>query len=109
MFDKVVTLSQNQKVKGSNPEQVSFKELLEHLRNGDSTKEDWQLLLTCQPSAMPNLNEFENAVRLPYGNDSVATHNYDQLHVLELDQPKAQIEAIVMHVSFFVTLLRPRK
>lgn len=44
MFDIVVKLSQNKRVQGSNPEQISFKELLEHLRNGDSTKEDWQLL-----------------------------------------------------------------
>ena len=86
MFDKVV--SQNQRVQGSNPEQVSFKELLERLRNGDSTKEDWQLLLTRQPSAVPNLNEFGNPIRLFYGNDQVATYNYDQL--LELHQPIAQ-------------------
>ena len=61
MFDKVVKLSQNQRVQGSKPEQVSFKELLERLRNGDSTMEDWQLLLTGQPSAVPNVNEFQNA------------------------------------------------
>ena len=91
MFDKVVKLSQNQRVQGSNPEQVSFKELLECLRNGDSTKEDWQILLTRQPSAVPNLNEFQNAIRLCYSNDQVATYNYDKL--LKLHQPIAQIEA----------------
>ena len=66
MFDKVVKLTQNQRVQGSNPEQVSFKELLKRLRTGDSTTEDWQLLLTQQPSAVPNLHEFENAIRLFY-------------------------------------------
>ncbi|XP_068697264.1 ATP-dependent DNA helicase PIF1-like [Montipora foliosa] len=44
-----------------------------------------------QPSAVPNLSEFENAMRLFYGNDQVATYNYDQL--LKLRQPIAQIEA----------------
>jgi len=41
MFDKVVQLSQNQRVQGSNLEQVSFKKSSERLRIGDSIKEDW--------------------------------------------------------------------
>jgi len=41
IFDKVVQLSQNQRVQGSNLEQVSFKKLSERLRIGDSIKEDW--------------------------------------------------------------------
>lgn len=104
MFDIVVKLSQNKRVQGSNPEQISFKELLEHLRNGDSTKEDWQLL-TSRPSAMLNLNEFGNAIRQFYGNDQVATYNYDQL--LELHQPIAQIEA--WHSSFVAKGISPEE
>ena len=79
MFDKVVKLTENQHVQGSNPNQVSFKLLLERLRDGDSTQEDWQQLLSRQPSTVTNLSEFENAMRLFYGNDQVATYNYDQL------------------------------
>lgn len=43
MFDKVVKLSVNQRVQGSDDTQVLFKEILKHLRTGDSTKEDWEL------------------------------------------------------------------
>ena len=105
MFDKVVKLSENQRVQGSNPEQVSFKQLLERLRNGDSTQEDWQLLLSRQPSAVPNLSEFENAMRLFYGNDQVATYNYDQL--LKLRQPIAQIDA--RHSSSIAKAVSPEE
>ena len=105
MFDKVVKLSENQRVQGSNPEQLSFKQLLERLRNGDSTQEDWQLLLSRQPSAVPNLSEFENAMRLFYGNDQVATYNYDQL--LKLRQPIAQIDA--RHFSSIAKAVSPEE
>lgn len=105
MFDKVVKLTQNQRVQGSNPEQVSFKDLLKCLRTGDSTKEDWQLLLTQQPSAVPNLHEFENAIRLFYGNDQVAAFNYDQL--LKLHKPIAKIEA--RHSSSIAKALSPEE
>ena len=56
-------------MQGSHPEQVSFKELIEHLRNGDLTKEDLQRLLNWQPSAMANLNEFGKAMRLFHGHE----------------------------------------
>ena len=97
MFDKVVKLSENQRVQGSNPEQVSFKQLLERLRNGDSTQEDWQLLLSRQPSAVPNLSEFENAMRLFYGNDQL----------LKLRQPIAQMDA--RHSSSIAKAVSPEE
>ena len=50
MFDKVVTLTVNQRVQGSDDEQVRFRDLLLRLRKGESTVEDWELLLTRQPS-----------------------------------------------------------
>ena len=40
MFDKVVRLSVNQRVQGSDARQVSFKDLLKRLLIGDSTEED---------------------------------------------------------------------
>ena len=55
MFDKVVTLTVNQRVQGSNSEQVRFRDILLRLRKGESTIEDWQLLLTRQPIGGPKL------------------------------------------------------
>ena len=46
MFDKVVKLTVNQRVQGTCPEQVQFRELLSRLRKGQSTVQDWRLLLT---------------------------------------------------------------
>lgn len=62
MFDKVVKLSANQRVQGSSPTQLAFKHLLIRLHTGDSTEQDWQLLLSRQPSLIANLHEFDNAI-----------------------------------------------
>ena len=70
-------------------EQVVFRDLLLRLRKGESTVDDWTLLLTCQPSAISNLNEFEDSTRLFYSNDQVAGYNHDQ--VIKLEHPVAQI------------------
>ena len=82
MFDKVVKLTANQRVQGSSTMQ---------LRTGDSTEQDWQLLLSRQPSLVANLDEFDNAIKLFYGNDDVAAYNHKEL--LKLSQPIACIQA----------------
>ena len=64
MFDKVVKLTVNQRVQGMTPEQVQFRDLLLRLRKGKSTVDDWELLLTRQPSNVTNLYEFEDSTRL---------------------------------------------
>ena len=91
MFDKVVKLTVNQRVQGMNVEQINFRELLLRLRKGESTVEDWQLLLTRQPSGIPNLSEFEDAIRLFYSNEQVANYNHEQL--TKLEHPIAHINA----------------
>ena len=91
MFDKVVKLSVNQRVQGSNPGQTQFRELLLRLRKGESTLDDWKLLLTRQPASVENLAEFNNAIRLFYSNEEVGNYNHDQL--IKLQQPVAQIRA----------------
>jgi hypothetical protein len=53
------------------------------LRKGESTVEDWELLLTRQPSNVANLHEFEDATRLFYSNEQVANYNHEQLGKLE--------------------------
>ena len=84
---------------------VSFKLLLEHVRDGDSTQEDWQQLLSRQPSAVTNLSEFENAMRLFYGNNQVATYNYDQL--LKFYELIAKIDA--RHSPSFANVVSPEE
>ena len=91
MFEKVVILSVNQRVKGSNPSQTEFRNLLSRLRNGESTKDDWKLLLSRQPSQVSDIGEFKEATRLFHSNEEVAKFNYKNL--IHLNQPIAQIHA----------------
>ena len=46
MFDKVVKLTVNHRVRGVTPEQVQFRDLLARLRKGESTIDDWNLQLS---------------------------------------------------------------
>ena len=57
-------------------EQIQFRELLLRLRKGESTVEDWKLLLTCQPCNVTNLCDFEDATGLFYSNEQVANYNH---------------------------------
>lgn len=83
MFDKVVKLTINQRVQGCCEEQEQFRNILLRLRRGESTYEDWQLLLSCQPSNISNKHEFNNLVKLFYSNNEVANYNHDQLIKLQ--------------------------
>ena len=64
-------------------EKARFRDLLLRLRKGESTVNDWKLLLTRQPSNIPNLCEFEDATRLFYSDEQVANYNHEQLMKLE--------------------------
>ena len=66
MFDKVVKLTSNQRVQCMTSEQVQFRDLILRLCTGESTVDDWNLLLTRQPSNLTNLCDFEDAIRLFY-------------------------------------------
>ena len=91
MFDKVVKLTVNQRVQGMTSEQVQFRDLLLRLRKGDSTVDDWKLLLTRQPSNVTNLCDFEDSTRLFYSNEQVGNYNHEQL--TKLKHPIAHINA----------------
>ena len=45
------------------PEQVQFRDLSLRLRKGESTVDDWKLLLTRQPSNVTNLCDLENSTK----------------------------------------------
>ena len=90
-FEKVVKLTVNQRVQGTDQQQVLFRDLLSQLRTGESSEADWKLLLSRQPSEISDLSEFDDAIRLFYGTKEVANFNSEQLD--KLGQPVAQINA----------------
>ena len=75
MFDKVVILDVNQRVRGSEEDQTIFKGILSRLRSGEVTVDDWKLLLTRQPSVASNVDDFVGATRLYYSNEEVTKYN----------------------------------
>lgn len=92
MFNTVVKLTINQRVQGFTPEQAQFRDLLECLRTGDCNQNDWNLLLSRQPSMVKDIAYFKDAIRLYYNNDEVANYNFEKLSAL--NQPIARINAI---------------
>ena len=63
MFDNVVVLDVNQRVSGSENDQIIFKGILSRLRTGEITLNDWKLFLTRQPSVVSNIDDFSSATR----------------------------------------------
>ena len=90
MFDKVIKLTVNHRIQGASTDQEQFRDLLSRLRKGQSTVNDWHLLLTRQPANIPDISKFSDAVRLYYSNEEVANYNHQQLSKLH---PIARINA----------------
>ena len=82
MFNNVVILDVNQRIRGSQHDQTLFKGILSRLRIGELSCNDWKLLLARQPTVLSNLNDFIDATRLYYSNDEVAKFNYDHLNAV---------------------------
>lgn len=75
-FKQVVTLSVNHRVDGKSNDQGCFRDLLIRARNGESTKADWQKLLSRTPENVTNIEEFlTSSVRLSYLKSKVAEMN----------------------------------
>ena len=91
MFDKVILLTVNKRIQGSDIEQELFANVLNHIRDGSLTEDDWNLLLTRQPTSVSNIDEFQDVTRLFYSNEEVGKYNYTKLE--QLHQPIAKIEA----------------
>jgi ATP-dependent exoDNAse (exonuclease V) alpha subunit len=91
-FETVIRLEVNERAKGCDPEQERFRQLQLRARDGDSSLDDWKLLLTRQPASVQNIAYFqENAVKLSYSNEKVAKDNYTALQ--RLNNPIIQIDA----------------
>lgn len=91
MFVRVVILSVNKRVTGSDHDQILFRKLLSRLRDGETTQNDWKQLLDRQPSKLSDIEQFKDVTRLYYTNAEVATYNYDCL--VKLKQPIAEIHS----------------
>ena len=89
LSDNVIELDENHRVSGYSPEQLQFKQLLTRPTNRESTREDWELLQTRQPSSMEDIDHYKDTVRLYYSNEEV--DSYNEQRVLALDQPIAHI------------------
>ena len=66
-------------MQGESLQQKEFRDLLSRLHTGNSSLQDWKLLLQCSPDIVSNTAQFENATRLFYTNKDVADYNYEQL------------------------------
>ncbi len=75
----------------NDPLQAHFMELIPRLRNGESTQEDYDLLMTRVPSEHNRL-AFKNAVRIFNGNESVDNYNVEKL--ININQPITEIIAL---------------
>ena len=91
LFDKVVILDKNQRVRGEEGDQTLFRGILSRLRTGESSINDLEVLLARQLSVLPNVLDFTDATRLYNSNEQVAKYNYD--HLLQLECPIAEIHA----------------
>lgn len=79
-FDTVVKLVINERAKYSSGDQHLFRELQLRARDGNSSVDDWNLLLTRIPSKVFYVTEFEKqATKLSYGSDKVETDNFGKL------------------------------
>ena len=87
-FDKVVKLTKNERSKGEDSNQKRFRQVLLNIHNGNSTEDDWDLLLTRTPASIKNVI---NSEEYAFSNEKVANINYEALQSLNV--PIAQVNA----------------
>jgi len=76
-FQTVVKLEVNERAKGTDIGQKQFRDLQTRARDGNSSIEDWNLLLSRTPQTVNNITHFKtSAVKLSFGNEKVATDNF---------------------------------
>ena len=90
-FTTIVKLTVNERSKGNCIEQEAFRNALYRLRNGDSTEEDWKLLLTRTSANVTDIVDKNTFVKISFSNEKVALDNHEALTGLNV--PIAQINA----------------
>ena len=94
LFKDVIKLDVNNRQSGHNKDQQQFRQLLLRLRNGETTCDDWELLMNRTPEklAPAELERFQDAIRLFYDCSSVGAYNATRLKLL--GKPIYQIDAV---------------
>ena len=92
MYSTAVTLTQVMRQNGQDNDQVRFRELLLHLRDGSVTTADWELLMTRCLSHITNPDNFKDALHLHPTVEAVAEHKVASLQ--SSGQPIAIIKVI---------------
>ena len=76
-FETVVKFKVNKRATGADIAQQHLKGLQTRERDGNSSLEDWNLLLSRTPQNINNITDFKtSAVKLSLGNEKVATDNF---------------------------------
>ena len=82
-FETIIKFEVNERARGTDLSQQQFRDLLIRSRDGSSTIQDWNLLLSSTPQNIHNISNFQNsAVRLSFGNEKVAKDNFIRLKQL---------------------------
>ena len=89
LFDRAIVLDQVMHQSGDDNDQVVFRNILLHLRDGQVSEEDQQRLMKKTPA---QIQEFHNALHLYPTIEAVAEHNVTKLHAN--GQPVATVKAI---------------
>ena len=84
-FTSVVKLVRNERAASSSQ---AFRELLIRLRNGESTVEDWKLLMSRNPSNFTNEYQEQFMTRLAFENEYVNSYNLKRLQDLGTSRVK---------------------
>ena len=105
LFNITVILDQVLHQGGTDQAANCFRKLLANLHDGNPTEEDWQLLLTRDPSKISNYSDFNDAIRLFYDKQTVAEYNIQKLQSLGV--PIAKIN--VMHSNSAAASTKARK
>ena len=92
LFDRSVVLDQVMRQSGEDNDQVVFRNILLHLRDGQVTQEDWQHLMKQTPAQVQDLEHFRNALHLYPTIEAVAEYNVTKLHAN--GQPIATVKAL---------------
>ena len=90
--DRAIVLDQVMHQSGDDNDQVVFRNILFHLRDGQVTQEDWQHLMKQTPAQVEDLQQFHNALHLYPTIEAVAEYNVTKLHTN--GQPIATVKAI---------------
>ena len=63
-FSKAGVLDQVMRQSGEDPHQVNFSDILQRLRDGKSTTDDWKCLMTQTPTPVHDVTQFSTALHL---------------------------------------------